>query len=772
MGYWLAQPGEAQQNAPLTRFDARFWTINFPRPMMAAVTTPAPDALRVDAIFYRRNDLAGLIWASVDREDHPLLAYETAPDYRGLTLRFRWRAGKIRALDAVHGPTLTIEGRDARGQPRHWYVRLWNYARGTPNDAQITLDFDRLAGGFLLPSEADPVWAGDIDRMFIALVPPGYDGQDLPLAEPVEGWAELSDLRCTGPSSTLQMGDVLVPPHGLSIATGYDDAYHLTPERVVRQAWMLGYRGAINHYVGMSHYPRLAAIAGGWQATLAGGAINAATAARHRDFAQRAAAAGFGVILSLSFELFAAYCPEAWQQRAANGDPARTGWSPPSALLSPAHGGAMAYLAAVAIALMDIIVAAGHRPRFQIGEPWWWVMPDGRICLYDAAARTALGGNPVALPDVRRADLSPAQKALLDAAGGVLARATAGLAAAVRARWPEMESLLLLYLPSVMDPAAPEIRRANAPLGWRAPAFDILQIEAYDWVTEGQEAASQAAIAATQARLGYGPSRQHYLAGFVARADQAAQWQPIQEAADRAADRGVAARFIWALPQVARDGFTVFSIGEDQVQEFDDVDFPMSLGRAAEVQPSFSTAIVTTASGHEQRNMNWANARLRYDVGPGVRSEADVQALLSFFRARRGAARSFRFRDPLDQSSNAMTGIPTALDVRLGTGDGTTRSFALVKFYGGATGGEARRITRPVPDSVRVALDAAPRPSGWTLEEGGMIVFSTPPGPGVAVTAGFLFDVPVRFDTDQLSIAGHGPAAGEVVSVPLIEVRD
>ena len=122
--------------------------------MMAAVTTTAADALRVDAVFYRANDLAGLIWASEDTQDHPLLAYETARDYRGLTLSFRWRAKGMIPLDAVYGPTLTIEGRDAQGRARTWYVRLWNYARGTPSDATITLDFDRLAGGFLLPAEA------------------------------------------------------------------------------------------------------------------------------------------------------------------------------------------------------------------------------------------------------------------------------------------------------------------------------------------------------------------------------------------------------------------------------------------------------------------------------------------------------------------------------------------------------------------------------------------------------------------------------------------
>src|SRR5688572_10385537 len=87
----------------------------------------------------------------------------------------------------------TIEGRDEAGEPRAWYVRLWNYAEGTAEDAEIGLDFADLNGGFLLPGEADPVWAGDIDRMFVSLVPPGYTAIDAPLGAPVEGWVEISD---------------------------------------------------------------------------------------------------------------------------------------------------------------------------------------------------------------------------------------------------------------------------------------------------------------------------------------------------------------------------------------------------------------------------------------------------------------------------------------------------------------------------------------------------------------------------------------------------
>ena len=147
MAFWLAAKREGQDSDWIQRFDPRFWTVNFPRPMMAALTCPAPDALRVDAVFLRQGDLAGIIWDSADSLDHPLLAYATNRNYAQTRLTFRWRSGGVIALDAVNGPVLTIEGRDAAGQPRTWYVRLWNYAQGTAADALIQLDFTGLAGG-------------------------------------------------------------------------------------------------------------------------------------------------------------------------------------------------------------------------------------------------------------------------------------------------------------------------------------------------------------------------------------------------------------------------------------------------------------------------------------------------------------------------------------------------------------------------------------------------------------------------------------------------
>jgi uncharacterized protein (TIGR02217 family) len=778
MTFWLAAKREGQETDWIQRFDPRFWTINFPRPMTASVITTAPDALRVDAAFLRQGDLAGLIWKSADRFDHPLLAFDTDRDYARTTLSFRWRSSGVIALDAINGPTLTIEGRDAAGTPRAWYVRLWNYAAGSPEDAVVTLPFSSLAGGFTHPAEADPVWPQAIDRMFVSLVAPGFvAGSTAALPSAHEGWAELTQIRCEGHRAMLRIGDVMIPATGLCAATGFDDNGTQTPARLVRNLRGLGYRGSVLHYVGMSHYFRLAANAGGFLAGGAGDPLCTPARAWHAAFFAECGAAGFSPIASLSYEVLAEHCPAVWQQRAWNGDPARTGWEPPSALLSPANTAAMAWLQSVGAAFAGLMHDAAVPVRCQIGEPWWWVMGDGRICLYDAAAKAALGGSPVQIPDLRAALSSP-QKALLDAAGVLLASSTAALTSAVRAVAPSAELLLLTFTPTLLDPATPEARRANLPLGWAAPAFDRLQVEDYDWLTTGADCLRRAGYETINDRLGYPAEEQDYLAGFVLRPEDTALWRRIDAGIDEARARNAHEVFVWALPQICRDGFVRLPPPPDEdsaMLAFDDIAFPLALGSDASISPEFSTSIAVTASGFERRNSLWSDARLRFDVGPGVRSEAELGTLIAFFRARRGAARGFRLRDPSDFSSNGMTGAPGAADQFLGTGDGLTGSFPLVKRYGaGGLGGseaQVRRITRPAAASVHVTIDGAAT-MAWTLTGLGVVAFTTPPPAGLIVRAGFVFDVPVRFAEDKLDISGAAFAAGDAPSVPVVEVRE
>ena len=570
----------------------------------------------------------------------------------------------------------------------------------------------------------------------------------------------------------LEIGDVLLPPHGEQIATAYDDAFNQTPARLLRQVRGLGYRGRIVHYVGMSHFFRLAPQ--GQRLLVSPDELLCTPAASwHAAYFRDCAEQGFHAIASLSYELFAEHCPEDWQQRAHDGVPARTGWEPPSALLSPAHTGAMAWLQDVARAFVTLLQGAGLPVLFQIGEPWWWVMGDGRICLYDDAAIAAFGGDPVVVADMRE-PLDEAQIRLLDRAGELLSDSTAALANAVRqAADSGAEILLLAFTPTVLNPEMPELQRANMPLGWAWPAFDRLQLEDYDWLTAGADAARRAAVRLVDERLKYPVSRQDYLSGFVLLPKDAdAFWTHIDRALDEAAKRGVAQRFVWALPQVCRDGYTRLPPnGEDEMQAFDDVLYPLPLGQDVGVSPEFSTNVSVTSSGHERRNSLWSDARLRFDVGPGLRSEAELGTLIAFFRARRGAARGFRLGDPFDFSSAGMTGNPGPSDQHIGTGDGLQSRFRLVKNYGDGEEPQSRPVTRPRPDTLRVAIGGE-ETTAFTLESGGWLSFDTAPPVGAAVTAGFLFDVPVRFAEDRLDVTGATFAAGEVPSVPLVEIRE
>jgi len=770
MAFWLATSRQGQDCDYLQRFDPRFWTVDFPRPAMASVTATAHDALRLDCEMHHADALVGLIWDSTDRFDHPLLAYETDRDYSRTTLRFRWRSAGVLPLDAVSGPTLTIEGRDASGAAHTWYVRLWNYATGAPDDAEVVLPFSALRGGWEAGGEL--VWPGDIDRMFLSLVAPGHDAASHALlAARADGWVELSGITCEGDRAMLTIGDVLVPPHDLGMATAYDDSYNLTPQRLLRGVLGLGYRGAIIHYVGMSHYFRLTPQAGVLLAA-APAALCGPCAAWHAAFLAGCGRLGYQPILSLSYELLAEHCPPAWAQRAHDGGQALTGWVPPSTLLSPANAAAMGWLQDVGAAFTALVLAANLPVHFQIGEPWWWVTPAGKICLYDAAVVAARGTVPQ-IADLS-APLNAAQLALLDWAGQTLAASTAALRDRVKlAAGGAATTYLLVFTPTVLDAARPELRRANMPTGWASPAYDRLQVEDYDWLTAGAEALRNAAYATVQQRLGYPLTKQDYLAGFVLQAGDADQyWQRIDAAIDEATVRGVARRFVWALPQINRDGFTRLPPTEgDDMQAFDNARYPLAPGRDAGVSPEFSTSIALTASGHERRGSHWSDARLRYDVGPGIRSEAELGVLLEFFRARRGAAQGFLLADPFDFSSRLMTGTPTMLDQPIGTGDGLTATFQLAKSYGSGPDPQVRPITRPRAGSISVSIDGV-LAAGWTLAGGGQIVFAQAPAVGAIVRAGFLFDVPVRFAEDRLDITAVNFAAGEAPSVPLIEIRE
>ncbi|HEV7344788.1 MAG TPA: DUF2460 domain-containing protein [Devosia sp.] len=202
---------------------------------------------------------------------------------------------------------------------------------------------------------------------------------------------------------------------------------------------------------------------------------------------------------------------------------------------------------------------------------------------------------------------------------------------------------------------------------------------------------------------------------------------------------------------------------------FHAIRFPLDVALGARGGPERRTDVVTLANGGEQRNGRWFHSRRRYNAGYGIKSHADMAAVLAFFEERRGRLHGFLWRDGLDFSSGGAA--PTAIDQVIGSGDGSTTTFQLVKHYGATFDPYLRPITRPVSGSVRVAVAGVELVSGWTVDlTSGVVGFTTPPAAGAAVTAGFLFDVPVRFDTDRLDVELTSFDAAEAPNIPLLEI--
>ncbi|WP_150526810.1 DUF2460 domain-containing protein [Roseibium sediminis] len=204
---------------------------------------------------------------------------------------------------------------------------------------------------------------------------------------------------------------------------------------------------------------------------------------------------------------------------------------------------------------------------------------------------------------------------------------------------------------------------------------------------------------------------------------------------------------------------------------FHDVQFPARISLGCKGGPERKTTVVALASGKEQRNSQWAGSRRRYNAGYGVRTLDELNQVISFFEERRGRLTAFRWKDWSDYKSCLPSEDPSATDQPLGVGDGAKTAFQLVKTYGGAFNPYSRDITKPVPGTVRVALGGTEQGGGFTVDHAsGLVIFAQAPGFGLNVSAGFEFDVPARFDTDQIDVTMIDHKIGEIPNIPILEV--
>lgn len=197
---------------------------------------------------------------------------------------------------------------------------------------------------------------------------------------------------------------------------------------------------------------------------------------------------------------------------------------------------------------------------------------------------------------------------------------------------------------------------------------------------------------------------------------------------------------------------------------FAETQFPPEISYGSKGGPMFSTDIVATFSGHEQRNINWSQARSRYDIGSGIKTPDQWEQIIAFFRARRGRAVGFRYKDWSDFR---------AINQFLGLGDNEKVAFQLVKHYKSGDVHYTRLINKPVNNNFcKIYIDSVLIIEGVNIDyTTGIVTFEAPPKQDESITADFEFDVPVRFDTDHLDLSMDSFNTGSWRNITLVEVR-
>lgn len=205
----------------------------------------------------------------------------------------------------------------------------------------------------------------------------------------------------------------------------------------------------------------------------------------------------------------------------------------------------------------------------------------------------------------------------------------------------------------------------------------------------------------------------------------------------------------------------------------DDTRLPEKWSRGSAGGPEFRTEVVPMASGAEYRERRWTHPLWRYDIAHNIKTPEQIAELRAFHLARGGAHRGFLLKDWLDFTS-AVDGLstPGIIDQPLGIGDGVETTFQLIKRYPDDVGAYDRPIAWPVHDTLVIGFNDVPQASGFSVARGtGVVTFTAPPGVGVIVTAGFEFDVPVRFEEDWLSVSFDTINSRSAGNVPLVELR-
>lgn len=440
---------------------------------------------------------------------------------------------------------------------------------------RYSLNFNKLYQGVhpLLREEAPP---SGISSVTFPVIPYYFEKGDLVMtgrSNPFE--LIIKDIEIiNGELNEIQQP---LPKNKYRLAEGFDDEYNKNPKRLIESMKLLGYEGMINLYIGASHF---------YDKRGENGKISTGVDSMYLDKAMGLNNAfkvwlqsilyhmklnGFtDIVISVSMECL--QMPESWKQRLPNGQPAATGWNPPTNFYSPNNAEVKMYIEKITCETLDIVVDNGFRPILQLGESWYWWQEfqpgdittpyEGRPpAFYDKDTKDGFKKEMgYDLPVYRSSDVQQTWKNI-DVAEKLqqyLGEYTVFMQS-IAAKYNNSQFTTLFFPPSVLDKArTPEIMRiVNAPFKyWAYPKLDFIQIEDYDWVIHEN---SDHTDVFTQAwyDMGYPFSKQHYFAGFVLKAEDAEkEWKLIERAAQEALGRGYLEVFIWAGTQIRRDSWT------------------------------------------------------------------------------------------------------------------------------------------------------------------------------------------------------------------------
>lgn len=609
-----AEPDWNSISNTVQRFHPRFWTLQSNARMFGTLIS-GTNSLKAYLLAHASDDFPAIIWRTEDiweeydeaqeqylkkTINHPKFRYYPNSDYTNCVLSFHWKGLDTAKFNGANwqSPILTVEYGTTPATYAFFCLKdaASNISMdGTEADISITFDSSHFKN-----VDGVPIATSNIVSLKIGLAP------ITAISDYNKNYTvELTNITC---NQTLKRSNDYSVAHSLKMTDGFDDSYFLTPEQIVESIYELGYRDWYNLYIGMSHFYNLRYDTGlaKYKVDLTADALNIPTTAWLTDLCTRLHAKGFKFIGSVSMELlntiggenWQQVCPSGWEQVDWNGNVAQTGWNPASTLLDPNGYTTWGfttyyvkdYLAKIGIEVMDC-VAAGAEKYYQIGEAWWWW--DSVFYIYNTITKALFtsensGKAPQNVsPSASWGSLTSDQQLYITWCSDKLAELTHFLKTSIKAAHATAKVTQLIFSPSVIYPAVAEVvSQLNTNEQWKYPEYDLIQMEDYDWIytwfgtrhshteylgdadnlTPPQNLSWDYAIDT----LGYSADKIHYFSGFqFLEADETVPniWGEGGEAyiADdkykiigqirHAIETKNATGFVWARPQVYRDGY-------------------------------------------------------------------------------------------------------------------------------------------------------------------------------------------------------------------------